>query len=235
MGRLDDSRQPGRATDDIDRAHLRDPADDSFVISRYLPPDALQGWIRRYWVPVWDVPEDPDQPDHSDQPDRPKRGRREQKVLQYPVTLAVVSPVYARFVGPRRGLSITVLEGRGWAFGVMLAPAAGTPLQLGSGGSLAGWPIVVFVVGLLLMIVLITRGVRGGDILGRICGEEFGAFLVGATAKEAEYVAERIRREVELIRFRPLDERTIPLTVSSISRLSLASSAAASSRARACR
>ena len=56
MGRLDDSRQPGRATDDIDRAHLRDPADDSFVISRYLPPDALQGWIRRYWVPVWDVP-----------------------------------------------------------------------------------------------------------------------------------------------------------------------------------
>lgn len=138
MGRLDDSRQPGRATDDIDRAHLRDPADDSFVISRYLPPDELQGWIRRYWVPVWDVPEDPDQPDHSDQPDqpeRPERGRREQKVLQYPVTLAVVSSVYARFVGPRRGLSITVLEGRGWAFGVMLAPAAGAPLL---GGPVSG-------------------------------------------------------------------------------------------------
>jgi diguanylate cyclase (GGDEF)-like protein len=60
----------------------------------------------------------------------------------------------------------------------------------------------------------ITRGVRSGDVLGRIGGEEFGVFLVGAAAKEAERVAERIRREVELIRFRPIDERTIPLTVS---------------------
>jgi diguanylate cyclase (GGDEF)-like protein len=67
---------------------------------------------------------------------------------------------------------------------------------------------------LLEIAAAITRGVRGGDILGRIGGEEFAAFLAGATAKEAEYVAERIRREVELIRFRPNDERTIPLTVS---------------------
>ncbi|WP_136622828.1 diguanylate cyclase, partial [Mesorhizobium sp. 10.2.3] len=53
-----------------------------------------------------------------------------------------------------------------------------------------------------------------GDVLGRIGGEEFGAFLIGATEQEAKRVAERIRREVELIRFRPVDERTIPLTVS---------------------
>jgi diguanylate cyclase (GGDEF)-like protein len=67
---------------------------------------------------------------------------------------------------------------------------------------------------LLEIAAAISRGVRGGDVLGRIGGEEFGAFLLGATAKEAERVAERIRREVELIRFRPIDERTIPLTVS---------------------
>jgi diguanylate cyclase (GGDEF)-like protein len=60
----------------------------------------------------------------------------------------------------------------------------------------------------------IRRGVRSDDILGRIGGEEFGAFLLGATAQEAKRVAERIRREVELIRFKPLDERTVPLTVS---------------------
>jgi diguanylate cyclase (GGDEF)-like protein len=60
----------------------------------------------------------------------------------------------------------------------------------------------------------IQRGVRSDDILGRIGGEEFGAFLLGATAQEAKRVAERIRREVELIRFKPLDERTVPLTVS---------------------
>ena len=60
----------------------------------------------------------------------------------------------------------------------------------------------------------ITRAIRTGDVLGRIGGEEFGAFLVGASDQEASRVAERIRQEVELIRFQPVDERTIPLTVS---------------------
>jgi diguanylate cyclase (GGDEF)-like protein len=67
---------------------------------------------------------------------------------------------------------------------------------------------------LLLIAAAIRRGVRSGDVLGRIGGEEFGAFLVGADEREASHVAERIRREVELIRFRPVDERTVPLTVS---------------------
>ena len=67
---------------------------------------------------------------------------------------------------------------------------------------------------LLAIAAAISRGIRAGDILGRIGGEEFGAFLVGATDQEAKRVAERIRREVELIRFQPADERTVPLTVS---------------------
>ncbi len=67
---------------------------------------------------------------------------------------------------------------------------------------------------LLEIAAAISRAIRGGDILGRIGGEEFGAFLVGASDQEAERVAERIRLEVELIRFRPQDERTVPLTVS---------------------
>ena len=65
---------------------------------------------------------------------------------------------------------------------------------------------------LLLIAAAIRRGVRSGDVLGRIGGEEFGAFLVGANESEASRIAERIRREVELIRFRPVDERTVPLT-----------------------
>ena len=67
---------------------------------------------------------------------------------------------------------------------------------------------------LLEIAAAIARAIRVGDILGRIGGEEFGAFLVGASDKEAMRVAERIRREVELIRFRPADERVVPLTVS---------------------
>ncbi|MDI6025511.1 GGDEF domain-containing protein [Corticibacterium sp. UT-5YL-CI-8] len=60
----------------------------------------------------------------------------------------------------------------------------------------------------------IKRGVRGGDLLGRIGGEEFGVLLAGASAEEAAQVAERIRMEVERIRFKPDDEKVLTLTVS---------------------
>jgi diguanylate cyclase (GGDEF)-like protein len=67
---------------------------------------------------------------------------------------------------------------------------------------------------LLLIASAIERGVRHGDVLGRIGGEEFATFLVGATAAEAALVAERIRHEVERIVFQPIDGRAIPLSVS---------------------
>ncbi|MDP9418389.1 MAG: NCS2 family permease [Actinomycetota bacterium] len=45
---------------------------------------------------------------------------------------------------------------------------AGTtvPLQLGVGGRLQGWPTAVFCIGLLLMIVLVVRGVKGAILVG---------------------------------------------------------------------
>jgi len=67
---------------------------------------------------------------------------------------------------------------------------------------------------LLEIAAAISRAVRAGDVLGRIGGEEFGAFLSGASDQEAVRIAERIRREVELIRFHPEDEHTVHLTVS---------------------
>lgn len=42
----------------------------------------------------------------------------------------------------------------------------GTPLELGIGGSLAGWPALVFVVGLVLIVVLMIRKVRGAILIG---------------------------------------------------------------------
>ena len=112
-----------RASDDIERAHLRDPADRTFAIARRLPPASLRPWLRRYWIPVWDVPEGE---------------RAEQRVLQYPVCLAITTPAYSRFVGPNPGLSRTVLEGRAWGFGVMFAPAAGAVLHVGEMRELTG-------------------------------------------------------------------------------------------------
>jgi diguanylate cyclase (GGDEF)-like protein len=67
---------------------------------------------------------------------------------------------------------------------------------------------------LLEIAAAIERAVRTGDVLGRIGGEEFAAFLGGAGDQEAVRIAERIRREVELIRFQPIAGRTVPLTVS---------------------
>ncbi|MCC2687494.1 MAG: hypothetical protein K0S21_297 [Rhizobiaceae bacterium] len=67
---------------------------------------------------------------------------------------------------------------------------------------------------LLEIAAAIARSIRNCDVLGRIGGEEFGAFLAGASGEEAKSVAERIRREVELIRFHPGDEDAMPLTVS---------------------
>lgn len=67
---------------------------------------------------------------------------------------------------------------------------------------------------LLLIATAIKRAVRANDVLGRVGGEEFCAFLAGASDQEARFIAERIRHEVEMIRFRPVDERTVPLTVS---------------------
>lgn len=48
----------------------------------------------------------------------------------------------------------------------IVRPASGTPLGLGVGGSLVGWPSLVFVVGLFLIIVLMARNVRGAILIG---------------------------------------------------------------------
>lgn len=102
--------------DHVDRAHLRDPADDTFTISRYAVAADLSDLARRFWIPTWDVPAGREAP---------------QRVLQYPVCLVVVSNTYARLYGVTPGLGGTTLVGRGWAVGVMLQPAAGALLTDG--------------------------------------------------------------------------------------------------------
>jgi len=102
--------------DPTERAHLRDRAGFSPPIFRYAPSPALEPLVRRFWVPVWSLPDG---------------ARSVQRVLQYPVCLVVVSHEYARLVGPSSGLSTQELAGTGWAVGTMLQPAAGS-LVLGA-------------------------------------------------------------------------------------------------------
>jgi AraC-like DNA-binding protein len=69
----------------------------------------------------------------------PAGQRSEQRVLQYPVCLLVVSHEYDLLVGPSTGLSTQVLEGSGWALGTMLQPAAGVLVR---GASVDGAALV---------------------------------------------------------------------------------------------
>jgi AraC-like DNA-binding protein len=94
----------------IERAHLKEAGDRSHVMHRYEPSAEFDGFLQRFWIPVWSVPPAEEAP---------------QRVLQYPVCLLVITGGYARFYGVVSGLSTTRLTGDGWAVGVMLAPAAG--------------------------------------------------------------------------------------------------------------
>ncbi|OKL48415.1 permease [Boudabousia liubingyangii] len=55
----------------------------------------------------------------------------------------------------------------------------GTPVQLGINGSLAGWPALIFVVGLILTIVLYVNHVRGAILIG-IGGSTVLAMIIQA-------------------------------------------------------
>lgn len=48
----------------------------------------------------------------------------------------------------------------------VIRSASGTPLELGIGGSLSGWPALVFVVGLAVIVILMIRKVRGAILIG---------------------------------------------------------------------
>lgn len=101
------------AGDDIERAHLRDARGFSPPVHRYPAPEQLAEVVRRFWVPVWSLPE----------------GRvTVQRVLQYPVCQVVVGHDYAHLVGPTTGLSTKELSGTGWVVGAMLQPSAGAVL-----------------------------------------------------------------------------------------------------------
>ena len=56
------------------------------------------------------------------------------------------------------------------------------------------------------------EAIRGGDLLGRLGGEEFGILMPGATAEDAAIVAERLRAAMEMPR--PEDAGLPPVTVS---------------------
>ncbi|WFP15958.1 NCS2 family permease [Citricoccus muralis] len=72
-----------------------------------------------------------------------------------------------------------------------LPDAAGTtvPVGLGTGGELNGWPVLVFVIGLLVTAILVTRKVRGAILIGIVVATVLAnileaVFHVGASSAD---------------------------------------------------
>jgi AGZA family xanthine/uracil permease-like MFS transporter len=56
-------------------------------------------------------------------------------------------------------------------------PGAGTPVDLGVGGHLRGWPTLVFVVGVLLIAILMVRKVKGAILIGIVVSTILAAVI----------------------------------------------------------
>lgn len=82
-------------------------------------------------------------------------------------------------IGVGIGLFIALI---GFVNAGFVRPGQGTPLELGAGGSLSGWPVAVFVVGLVVAIVLMVRQVRGGLLIA-VVGTTALALAVEAVAR----------------------------------------------------
>jgi len=62
--------------------------------------------------------------------------------------------------------------------------------------------------------VMLSRGVRGGDVVARTGGEEFAALLVGASLEQAQLICERIRNDVRSSQIDLGDGKLLQMTVS---------------------
>ncbi|MCL1838062.1 MAG: NCS2 family permease [Propionibacteriaceae bacterium] len=69
--------------------------------------------------------------------------------------------------------------------GGIVRPAVGTPVQLGIGGSLEGWPIFTFVFALVLLIVLHVLKVKGAMLIAILSGTVLGMIFQAAFAPGA--------------------------------------------------
>lgn len=82
-----------------------------------------------------------------------------------------VPPSLKSAIGVGVGLFLALI---GFVNAGFVRPGDGTPVQLGVGGSLNGWPILVFILGLVVTIVLMVRQVKGAVLIGIVFATVLG-------------------------------------------------------------
>jgi AraC-like DNA-binding protein len=95
------------------KGHLN-PGDPGVVFDRFELGPSLGAVVRHVWVVDWDLPPGVAFP---------------QRVLSYPAVNVVLQPGGAVLAGPDPRVSITTLEGRSWAVGILFRPAAAALLS----------------------------------------------------------------------------------------------------------
>jgi AraC-like DNA-binding protein len=99
--------EPDGGGQPVSRGHLNPDAD--APLARYRPAPDLAALVRHHWIPEWALPE----------------GRAvTARVLGYPALNLVVDRTGVLLAGPTTTATERVLQGRGWAVGVLLQPAA---------------------------------------------------------------------------------------------------------------
>lgn len=93
------------------KGHLN-PGDPEVRFDRFTI--GLDRLVRHVWIVRWNIPVGQSRP---------------QRVLTYPACNLVFSPGEAALYGPDPAVSVRVLEGRSWAVGVLLRPAAAKVLS----------------------------------------------------------------------------------------------------------
>lgn len=74
--------------------------------------------------------------------------------------------------------------------GVVRKPLGAPPVELGIGGSLSGWPILVFIVGLLLLIALYVRKVKGAMLISIVSATVL-AVIIEAVGKIGPHIGDQ--------------------------------------------
>ncbi|MGO1172943.1 MAG: NCS2 family permease [Actinomycetaceae bacterium] len=68
----------------------------------------------------------------------------------------------------------------------IVRPGAGTPLEFGIGGSIGSLPLVVFIVGLFLILILMVRKVRGAILIGIVVATALAAIVEAVASPGAQ-------------------------------------------------
>lgn len=101
---------------------------------------------------------------------------------------AVPSPLKSA-IGVGIGLFITII---GFADAGIVRPGSATPVSFAVNGELQGWPIFVFIVGLLITAILVAKKIKGGILIGIVVATVLAIVVEGLANVGPRFTADGV-------------------------------------------